>query len=131
MSSYPILFGSPYTKFIPRSMRCSVKSGYKFFVTGLKMKIILTVILVIILGISTKRIVYEKIELVRPDRRAELLADLEERTGLKIKHISIGKINFLKDTADITIHYDSPRHDGWDNHEEPVVAVFSSADLDD
>ncbi len=35
---------------------------------------------------ASKRIVYEKIELIRPDRRAELQADLETRTGLKIKH---------------------------------------------
>ncbi len=80
---------------------------------------------------SSKRIIYEKIELVRPDRRSELLSDLEDRTGLKIKRISIGKINFLKDTAAITIHFDAPRQDGWDNHEEQVAAVYSSADLDD
>jgi len=80
---------------------------------------------------STRRIIYEKIELIRPDRHAELLADLEERTGLKIKRISVGKISFLKDTAELTIHYDAPRHDGWDNHDSPVVTVYRSADSDD
>jgi len=47
---------------------------------------------------SSKRIIYEKIELIHPDRMEELLADLKERTGLMIKRVSIGKINFLKDT---------------------------------
>ena len=80
---------------------------------------------------SSRRIVYEKIELIRPDRREELLADLVERTGLKIKRISVGKINFLKDTAELVVYYDAPRHDGWDNHDSPVVTVYSSTDLDE
>ena len=54
---------------------------------------------------SNKIITYEKIELIRPDRREELLADLKERTGLDIIKIQIGSINFLKDTAFIKITY--------------------------
>lgn len=50
-------------------------------------------------------IVYEKIKLIRPDKTEELLADLSERTGIVISRIEIGKINFLNDTAQITIHY--------------------------
>lgn len=80
---------------------------------------------------STKRITYEKIELIQPERREELLADIEERTGLKIKRVSIGKINFLKDTAELTIHYDSPRNNGWDNHDSLVLAEYNNTDLDE
>ncbi len=54
---------------------------------------------------STKTILYERIDLVRNDRRAELIKDLEERTGLKINRIEIGRINFLRDTVRIKIHY--------------------------
>ena len=54
---------------------------------------------------ANKIITYEKIELIRPDRREELLADLKERTGLDIIKIQIGSINFLKDTAFIKITY--------------------------
>jgi hypothetical protein len=54
---------------------------------------------------STKTILYEKIDLVRTDRRAELIKDLEERTGLKINRLEIGRINFLRDTVRIKIHY--------------------------
>ncbi len=53
-----------------------------------------------------KVIVYEKIENIRPARYSELLADLEERTGLKINRAEIGKVNFLKDTAEVKIYYD-------------------------
>ena len=62
---------------------------------------------------SSKRIVYEKVELIRPDRRAELVADLEARTGLKIKKVEIGKVDFLRDIADITVHYDDSSRDDW------------------
>lgn len=54
---------------------------------------------------SSKLVLYEKIELIKPERRAEMIADLESRTGLKINRISILKINFLRDTAQIMIYY--------------------------
>lgn len=52
-----------------------------------------------------KVVVYENIELIKADKRTELMADLELRTGLKINRISIGKIDFLKDTASLKIYY--------------------------
>lgn len=49
-------------------------------------------------------IIYERIELVHPARRAELLSDLEERTGLQIEGVVVNDINFLNDTAKLSIH---------------------------
>lgn len=54
---------------------------------------------------SVKLIIYEKIELIVPERRQELLEDLEKRTGLKIHRIEIGRINFMQDSARIQIYY--------------------------
>lgn len=54
---------------------------------------------------ASKGIVYEKIELIVPEKRKELIADLEKRTGLKIHRVEIGRINFLQDTARIQIYY--------------------------
>lgn len=48
---------------------------------------------------------YEKIELIRPENREQLIADLRERTGLQIKKISIDRIDFLRDTALIKVYY--------------------------
>lgn len=62
---------------------------------------------------ASKRIVYEKIELIRPDRRAELQADLEERTGLKIKRIVVGKVDFLHDVASLKVYYDDVDQEDW------------------
>ena len=54
---------------------------------------------------ANKIITYEKIELIKPERRAELIADIESRTGLKVKKIQIGSVDFLKDTAFIKVTY--------------------------
>jgi hypothetical protein len=62
---------------------------------------------------ASRQIVYEKIELIRPDRRKELLADLENCTGLKIKRIEIGKVDFLHDTVNIKIYYDNLTQEDW------------------
>ena len=54
----------------------------------------------------TKLIQYDRVELIKPERREELLADLEERTGLKIQHIDIGGIDFLRDTVVLRVTYE-------------------------
>ena len=54
---------------------------------------------------STKIILYEKIENIRPENRAALIADLEERTGLKVLDLEIGHIDFLRDVAYIKMTY--------------------------
>lgn len=54
---------------------------------------------------STKIVLYEKIELIKPERRAELIADLKERTGLEIIDVEIGHIDFLRDVAYINVTY--------------------------
>jgi len=52
-----------------------------------------------------KIIEYEKIENVKPEKEAELIADLRARTGLDITRVEIGKIDFLRDTARIRIFF--------------------------
>ena len=52
-----------------------------------------------------KRIAYEKIDLIKPENRQQLMDDLKARTGLDIHRIHIERINFLRDTARIIIYY--------------------------
>ena len=54
---------------------------------------------------STKIILYEKIENIKPANRAALIADLEEPTGLKVLDVEIGHIDFLRDVAYIKVTY--------------------------
>ena len=58
-------------------------------------------------NLATKLLLYDRIELITPERREELLEDLQKRTGLKITKINIGSIDFLKDTAIIKIEYEN------------------------
>jgi hypothetical protein len=55
--------------------------------------------------VSCKLVVYEKIDLIKPDKRGELISDLIERTGLEVTNVEIGSIDFLKDSAFIKIYY--------------------------
>jgi hypothetical protein len=55
---------------------------------------------------QTKLIQYDRIELIKPARRAELKADLEQRLGLKILRINVGGVDFLKDSAVLKITYE-------------------------
>ena len=55
---------------------------------------------------ESKKIVYEKIDLITPDKYDQLMADLGQRTGLAIKRVDVGRINFLNDTAQIRIYFD-------------------------
>jgi len=54
---------------------------------------------------SSKIILFEKIELIRPDKMEELKADLENRTGLKILKVEVGHIDFLRDVAFLKVCY--------------------------
>ena len=54
---------------------------------------------------SRKRIKYDNIALVKPERYDELKADLEKRTGLKIDRFEVGDINYLTDSTWIQIYY--------------------------
>jgi len=54
---------------------------------------------------STKLVLYDRIDLIVPEKRAELIADLEKRIGVKIQNLEIGHVDFLKDAAFIKIYY--------------------------
>jgi hypothetical protein len=54
---------------------------------------------------TRKLIFYEKIDLIRPEKREEMIADLVERTGLPIHRVEIDRIDYLRDAARIYIFY--------------------------
>ncbi len=53
----------------------------------------------------TKEVIYEIIENIHPENHDKLKADLEKRLGIHIVSFEVGKVNFLKDIAKITIQY--------------------------
>ena len=54
---------------------------------------------------STKLVLYDRIELIVPERREELVADLEKRLGVKVDNLEVGHVDFLKDAAFIKVFY--------------------------
>ena len=56
--------------------------------------------------ISVITIVYEKPELIHPDKRKELIEDLQHRTGLVINHVEIGDIDYLKDSVVLKVFHE-------------------------
>ena len=54
---------------------------------------------------SRRTIIYEKIELIKPENHQQLMEDLCERTGLNIHRLEIGRVDFMRDTARIRIFY--------------------------
>lgn len=57
---------------------------------------------------SSKIIIYEKIDLIKPENYDALLADLRDRTGIKnISRVETGKIDFLKDICTLKIFYET------------------------
>jgi hypothetical protein len=55
--------------------------------------------------LQMQTIIYDKIELVAENRRAELIADLEKRIGYKIRKVEIERVSFLRDTARLKVYY--------------------------
>ncbi|MBK8144703.1 MAG: DUF4956 domain-containing protein [Bacteroidetes bacterium] len=54
---------------------------------------------------NVKEITYERVDLIQPEKRAELMDDLIQRTGLPIHRVEIRNISFLRDSAKIAIFY--------------------------
>ena len=64
---------------------------------------------------------YDNVSLIAPDKREELKADLEKRTGLKIDRIEVGLIDFMKDGCLIRIFYNNEADKG--NSIEEMVKI--------
>lgn len=54
---------------------------------------------------SQMNVVYEKIDLIKREKRNEMIADLSQRTGLAVTDVEIQNINFLRDVAEVRITY--------------------------
>ena len=54
---------------------------------------------------AMKLLVYERIDLIKPQNRRQLFEDLHDRLGVKVSRIEIGKIDLLKDVALLRVFY--------------------------
>jgi hypothetical protein len=74
---------------------------------------------------AMRQLVYERIDLIKPGNRGLLYKDLQERLGVTVSRVEIGKIDLLRDTAQLRVFYyedeqahgtftEPPRDDGDD-----------------
>ena len=68
---------------------------------------------------SAKLVIYEKINLITPNKREEMIADLEERLGHKVNKVEVGHVDFLRDVAFVKVYYELP--EGETNTVEEVT----------
>ena len=67
--------------------------------------------------LPSKIIQYDKMDLIQPERKADLIADLEKRLGLDIVQVEVGSVDFIRDMAMVKIRYRGKRTDGDISHE--------------
>ena len=73
---------------------------------------------------TTKLVQYDRIELIIPERRQELIDDLQARLGLNVTNVEVGAVDFLKDMAMLKITYD-----GLSSQEVDHLLKFKNAQL--
>ena len=61
--------------------------------------------------VPCKLIQYDRLELVKPDRREELIEDIRERTGLDVITVEVGGLDMLRDMAVVKVYYRSQNRD--------------------
>lgn len=71
-----------------------------------------------------KEIVYERIDLIHPSKRAEMIEDLKARTGLNIHRVEFVKIDLFKDTVRVYAFYNA------DTNDAPTISMTTSGDDD-
>lgn len=54
---------------------------------------------------AMKELIYERIDLIKPENRTALYADLQTRLGVKVSRVEIGRIDLLRDTAMMRVFY--------------------------
>ncbi len=54
---------------------------------------------------SSKVIIYDNLEYIKPSNKKLFLEDIQRRTGLKVSRIEIGDIDFVKSSVKLVIYY--------------------------
>lgn len=91
-----------------------VDSAGKMIGTPLPELLVIDIIVIVAIAVfertlkvnSSRLVQYDRIELIKPECREELIADLEKRLGQKVFSVRVGAIDFLRDMAVLRVYYD-------------------------
>ncbi len=85
---------------------------FKYPVRGTLLTNSIIILTILILEIYLKdktyikhQLIYDKLDLLSPDKKEELIKDISERTGKKIHRIEIKKIDLIKRTSELDVFY--------------------------
>ena len=56
-------------------------------------------------GLSTKTVVYNDMEMIKPENHQKLINDLAQKTGLSVISIKVGRINYIENRANVKLYY--------------------------
>ena len=70
--------------------------------------------------VPCKIIQYDRIELIKPEKKEELIADLKERTGLNITKVEVGGLDLLRDMAVVKVYYVNADKSGTNSVDKKV-----------
>jgi hypothetical protein len=54
---------------------------------------------------AMRQLVYERIDLVKPENKEQLFEDLRMRLGIRVSRVEVGRIDLLRDTAQLRVFY--------------------------
>lgn len=64
-------------------------------------------------GEDTLTVRYDRLDLLAPERRAQLLADLSERLGVRCERVSVGTVDLMHDSAELVVTFKPDPQGNW------------------
>lgn len=71
---------------------------------------------------ACKYVKYDRIDLIKPAKKAELIADLKERLGVNVVKVDVGTVNFLKDMTLLKVYY-TPEDENEENSVDEMTKI--------
>ena len=56
-------------------------------------------------GLSSKTVVYDNMEMIKPENHQALIDELAQKTGLSIVSCKIGRLNFVENRVNVKLYY--------------------------
>ena len=56
-------------------------------------------------SLNSKTIVYNDMDMIKPENHQELIKDLSEKTGLPVVDCKVGRINYIENRANVKLYY--------------------------
>ncbi len=57
------------------------------------------------MGVKRKKIIYDRIDLIHPDKHDELKKDLSKRLGIKVERVDIGPADLIRDSVELRVFF--------------------------